>query len=334
MRELGPDRLSQDGRRLVLRDAQTGESFQVPLERLVPFLDRTDAPQPDVRAETEPTMQQTTLSPREIQTRVRRGESPEQIAEASGMELDRVEPFAAPVLAEREYMVEQARRTTIRRRHVGGSGVQLGAAVDERLADSARVPEEAAWDAWRREDGRWTVTAHPRDDAAPATFLFDVKGRYVVPADDAAHDLVGDVALPDSADMAIADAIRETVEAEAAATQDAEVVQTPSLEVEIEELVIDVVAEAEAEAHAPVSSLQEARDRKALEAEAVAEAEAQAKHAEKPAEGPHQDSLDDLFSEAEQDVAVPDTVAPRAKKKNERRRVPSWDEIMFGGRED
>jgi hypothetical protein len=29
------------------------------------------------------------------------------------------------------------------------------------------------------------------------------------------------------------------------------------------------------------------------------------------------------------DVAVPDTMGPR-KKRHERRRVPSWDEIMFG----
>jgi hypothetical protein len=40
----------------------------------------------------------------------------------------------------------------------------------------------------------------------------------------------------------------------------------------------------------------------------------------------------DLPMELEHDVAVPDTL-PR-KKKHERRRVPSWDEIMFGGRDD
>ena len=330
MRELGPDRLSQDGQHVVLSDSQSGESFQVSLERLRTVLDRAEGTVPEVRAEQEPTMEQTTLSPREIQTRVRRGESAEQIAQSSGMTLTAVEPFAAPVVAEREYMVEQARRTTIRRRHVGGSGVQLGGAVDERLADTGRVPEDAAWDAWRREDGRWTVVATPAGQDEPATFLFDVKGRYVVPADEAAHDLVGDVALPESTDMAIADAIRESV---AASAPEAEVVvETAELEIEIEHAVLGS-AEEDAEAHAPVSSLQEARDRRAMEAEAAAEAEAQAQHAER-AEEPQQDSLDALFSEAAEDVAVPDTVAPRTKKKQERRRVPSWDEIMFGGRED
>jgi hypothetical protein len=40
----------------------------------------------------------------------------------------------------------------------------------------------------------------------------------------------------------------------------------------------------------------------------------------------------DLEIPIEHDVAVPDTL-PR-KKKHERRRVPSWDEIMFGGKEE
>ncbi len=121
--------------------------------------------------------------------------------------VDQIDRFAGPVLAEREYMCEQARKTTIRRKHVGGAGVLLGVLVNENIAADGGVPESAAWDSWRREDGRWTVTVTPAGEQ-PASFLFDVKSRYVVPADEFAHGLVGDVALPDSADMAIADAVR------------------------------------------------------------------------------------------------------------------------------
>jgi hypothetical protein len=159
----------------------------------------------------------------------------------------------------------------------------------------------------------------PADVEQPATFLFDAKSRYVLPADEFAHDLVGDVAIPESGDMAIADALRE----QAAAAE-------PLAEEPADDLVSDEVVApeeaAERDHHAAVSSIKEARDRRVIELAKLAEDEA-AEAAEKP----DSDALD-LEISIEHDVAVPDTL-PR-KKKHERRRVPSWDEIMFGGRDD
>ncbi|MEH3033160.1 MAG: septation protein SepH [Aeromicrobium erythreum] len=329
MRDIGPDRVTPDGRLLVLRDDDTGETFGAEVEAVRGLIEAADRVRRASR--TESSMDTPTLTPREIQTRIRRGESPDEVAAAAGVEPAAIAGFAGPVLAEREYMSEQARRTTIRRRHVGGPGLQLGAAVDERLAADGISPDDAQWDAWRREDGRWTVTVTRAGAPDPATFVYDTKGRYVLPADEVAHDLVGDVALPEQADMAIADAVRrqpaepETLTVEVAADAADDAVDQPR-----PEATDAAVASLLDEHHAPVSSLAEARDRRALEQQALA-----AQQQPEPA-APEQDSLDDLFSQAEQqdaDVAVPDTVAPR-KKKNERRRVPSWDEIMFGGRDD
>ena len=145
------------------------------------------------------------------------------------MPVEQIIGFATPVLAEREYMCEQARKTPIRRKHVGGAGVLLGTLVDENVAADGTSPDGVRWDSWRREDGRWTVVVSPADADQPATFLFDVKSRYVLPADEFAHDLVGDVSIPDSGDMAIADALREQAEAAAPATEE------PADEAEVEE---------------------------------------------------------------------------------------------------
>ena len=81
----------------------------------------------------------------------------------------------------------------------------LGALVDASLAAHGASAESAVWDSWRREDGRWTVIVAPEGAAEPATFLYDAKGRYVLPADDAAHELIGDVALqsPDATVWAV-----------------------------------------------------------------------------------------------------------------------------------
>lgn len=372
MRELGLTGLSEDGRFLVAHDALTDESFHIPTDlRLTSLLDAASGTastgtttQPDHEAGTrEPTME-VTLSPRDIQNRIRRGESPEQVAEESGMAVEKVRGFAVPVLAEREYVVQQARLTSVRRLHATGApGLQLGSLVDAALAARGASAESAVWDSWRREDGRWTVIVAPEGAIGPATFLYDTKGRYVLPADDAAHELIGDVALQDSrpatGDMAIANAVweeaapapvadtEETTEEIAAPPQSAsEVVERVSemlevhLDVEID-LPIDELLPQHAdvafdlpmpdeiiERSAPISSLKEARDRRALEQLALSiGAEASA---------PTEAADVEITEEHEiHDVAVPSTPHPSqhgsGKKRHERRRVPSWDEIMFGG---
>jgi hypothetical protein len=321
MRELGLDGLSEDGRFLIARDHSTDETFHIPADRrLSSLIDATSSGSTSGQLETS---MESSLSPRDIQTRIRRGESPDEVAVAAGVPVEQIIGFATPVLAEREYMCEQARKTPIRRKHVGGAGVLLGTLVDENVAASGSSPDDVRWDSWRREDGRWTVVVSPADADQPATFLFDAKSRYVLPADEFAHDLAGDVAIPDSGDMAIADALREQAAAAAPASEDA---------IEEEEVAdAEVVAPeevAERDHHAAVSSIKEARDRRVLEQQLALADDSETK----PSEVQRDAELADLEIQMEHDVAVPDTL-PR-KKKHERRRVPSWDEIMFGGRED
>ena len=312
MRDLSLEGLSEDRRFLVTRDLTTNEMFRIPADhRLSSLIGKPSRPgnttgQMEIRMPSS-------LTPRDIQARIRRGESPMSVAEAAGVPVDQIEGFAGPVLAEREFMCEQARKTTIRRRHVGGAGVQLGALVSENILAAGGVPEAATWDSWRREDGRWTVLVIPDGQAHPATFLFDVKSRYVLPADEFAHELVGDVALPDSADMAIADAVRSPergVEASPAPVED--VIEIP-----------DAIDPTEEEMISGVSSLKEARDRRALEQLALGDLD------DAESVPTDQSEADDFEDGIEHDVAVPDTMGPR-KKRHERRRVPSWDEIMFG----
>ena len=58
----------------------------------------------------------TPLSPRDIQTRIRAGESLEDLVAGSGMAAERIERFAAPVLAEREHLALTALGSSVRRR--------------------------------------------------------------------------------------------------------------------------------------------------------------------------------------------------------------------------
>jgi hypothetical protein len=152
------------------------------------------------------------LRPKDIQARIRAGESPQAVAELAQVPVERIMVYVLPVLAEREHVASLARAAAVRRRYAGVPSRLLGDAVAQQLTAQDVDPEGAGWDAWRREDGRWTVTVDPGAGRAPGTYLFDVSGRYAVAADDAGRELIGDVpptAAADADEMAIATAVSD-----------------------------------------------------------------------------------------------------------------------------
>lgn len=187
MRDLGLDGLSDDQRYVLLSD-ETGEQFRVPVDdrlRAASRGDRARLGQVEINMDSG-------LRPRDIQSRIRAGESPEAVAAVAQVSVERIMAYAGPVLAEREHVCQQARRSGLRRKHASGPGRLLGDAVDEHLRTRGLDPAGAGWDSWRRDDGRWSVTVAASRSGEPATFLFDVPGRYVVAHDDLARRLVGD----------------------------------------------------------------------------------------------------------------------------------------------
>ncbi|TDO44377.1 DUF3071 family protein [Kribbella sp. VKM Ac-2527] len=194
MREARLVGLSQDGKQLILAMAETGEEFAIPVDdRLRAALrgDRARLGQLEIQMESA-------LRPRDIQARIRAGESPEAVAAVAQMPMERVMAFAGPVLAERDHVASLAQRASVRRRGGGDAPTRnLGAWVTERLRIRGVDPAAADWDAWRREDGRWAVRVSyhvAEDDEKIAMFAYDAPGRYAVPDDDEARWLVGEQA--------------------------------------------------------------------------------------------------------------------------------------------
>ena len=132
MRTLRLVALSDDGTSLVLAvegdDAETGERFELPIDDRLRAAARGDArrlTQIDVDLGTE-------LPPRVIQQRIRSGETPEQVAAATGARVERIMRFAHPVLQERERVAEQAREARVRLSE-GSPTVVLHRFMTERL---------------------------------------------------------------------------------------------------------------------------------------------------------------------------------------------------------
>ncbi len=180
------------GTHLLLRSV-LGEEFQLPIDerlRAATRGDRARFGQLEIELASE-------LRPKDIQARIRGGQSAEEVAHSAGVPVERVRRFEGPVLAEREHMAQMAQRASVRRpTHPDGPSALLGEAVAVRL-DPLGVRDEALdWDSWRREDGRWTVRlAYAVDHTTHRThFVYDPRARTIVPDDEEARWLVGDLA--------------------------------------------------------------------------------------------------------------------------------------------
>jgi hypothetical protein len=270
---------------------------------------------------------ESTLRPRDIQARIRSGETPESVAQVAGTSVDKVMPYAAPVLAERAHVAERAQRASVRRRPPEGTATTssrtLGDAVGSHLRSRNVDPETVSWDAWRREDGRWTLTGSYATSGrvGAAHFSFDAPGNYVVADDDDAHWLLGEVPdapaeTPEPRRDDLSDARRRRLSA------------VPADELPLGDDAIELVSEDPD----PEVSRHRLEESAALGAEAPVEA-----YLDSPP--PSYDPATSLIDEADEADEAEGDGDPRrheppsrkpVKKTRGRASVPSWDEIMFG----
>ncbi|HEY5787286.1 MAG TPA: septation protein SepH, partial [Microlunatus sp.] len=181
--------LSPDGR-FVIVATETGEELAIAADDRLRAALRGDRPR---LGQLENKME-SALSPREIQTRIRSGESVEDVARVAGVDRERVERFAAPVIAEREHVAGLAMTSSARRRGETSSHRTLRGVLNERLLDRGVDIDTVAWDSYRLDDGRWSVTADYLTGETPrhAVFYFDVAGRYSVAGNDEGRWVLGD----------------------------------------------------------------------------------------------------------------------------------------------
>uniref|UniRef100_A0AAU2V1M2 Septation protein SepH n=1 Tax=Streptomyces sp. NBC_00003 TaxID=2903608 RepID=A0AAU2V1M2_9ACTN len=188
MPELRVVAVSNDGTRLVLKAADSTE-YTLPIdERLRAAVrnDRARLGQIEIEVESH-------LRPRDIQARIRAGASAEEVAQLAGIPVDRVRRFEGPVLAERAFMAERARKTPVRRPGEN-TGPQLGEAVQERLLLRGADKDSVQWDSWRRDDGTWEVLLVYLVAGEPhsASWTYDPPRRLVQAVDDEARSLIGE----------------------------------------------------------------------------------------------------------------------------------------------
>ncbi|RYB91869.1 DUF3071 domain-containing protein [Nocardioides oleivorans] len=330
---------SGDGKRLLLVD-ESGQEHTLVIDTklrraLTGAPDTTGHPNGQLEIPME-----SSLRPRDIQTRIRAGESPEAVAHAAGTSVEKIMPFAAPVLAERAHVAQRAQLASVRRRATESGVRTLGEAISAHLRSHNVDPSTVEWDAWRREDGRWTLTGlyDVAGRLGTATFSHDPRGNFVTVDDEDARWLVGDATPAAGSETgsgtASASAVEPAPDDLAAARQRR--LSAVEEDVPLGEDAIEMVGGADTDTDAD-------SDADAVSAnETTMELTGADLGTDLGTEQPVEAYLDadgspdgapstDAEPADEQEPAAEAPEPRRPAKKRGRASVPSWDEIMFGG---
>ncbi len=189
MRTAHPLGLSPDGRTLIVV-IEGGEQVGIPADERLKAALRNDRPR---IGQLEIDMD-SALRPRDIQARIRAGESLEAVAQAAGVPVAKIEPFAGPVIAEREHIAGLAQTNPVRRAGDAVAHRSLRNVVADRLLSRGVDGDSVEWDAWRTEDRRWTVRLSYESGSVQrqAEFVYDQTGRFSTAANDDARWLTGE----------------------------------------------------------------------------------------------------------------------------------------------
>ncbi|PFG32945.1 septation protein SepH [Sanguibacter antarcticus] len=142
--------LHDDGEHLLLA-GPGGAQYRLPITDALRAAVRRDRPQLEHLKSTSAGF----LPPREIQARVRAGMTAQEIATSAGITIEQVRRYEGPVLAEREFIAQQAAATRVGR---DNSSPPLGDLVTDRLAARGVDTTALTWDAARPDGHGWIVS--------------------------------------------------------------------------------------------------------------------------------------------------------------------------------
>jgi hypothetical protein len=138
-----------------------------------------------------------TMSVKEIQRRLRSGESMDAIARDGRISVEKVERFAGPILQERVYILDQAFAVVLRKESARDQETFQDVVIS-RLAPMGVDSDSLSWNTWRIDDGTWTIDlSYPnRDGHGSATWNFDLNRRSITATNENARWMLGQEPAP------------------------------------------------------------------------------------------------------------------------------------------
>ena len=267
-----------DGSAIELADA-SGAKFSLPITENL----KSALTQPRL-VSVAPVDERPSFGVKEIQARLRAGESMGSISRTTDWPIEKIEKFSGPILQERAYVIETALKSYLRRE---ASSPTLGEAAEVQLSNHGVDMDAVEWNTHRNVDGTWNVVVqYPNiDGTAEANWNFELGNRILTAKDDSARWISGDAkeSRPRTATHGFINSQDPTPFAPTTPPPPAPRLVAVREEVSVTEVVAEVVAEDE-----------------------------------------------EYFAE-ELDIEIVDESDPVSDGVVKRPKLPSWDDIMFGG---
>ncbi len=140
--------LHEDGTHLVVTAAD-GSDFTVPVDDRLRAALRPSAAEAAGHARA--------ATPREVQTQIRAGLTTQEVCDATGWTVERVQRYEGPILAEREHIAGLARRAHVRTHERSSPAPSLESRVHDRLRVRGVDLDLVSWDSMRPDGGQWSV---------------------------------------------------------------------------------------------------------------------------------------------------------------------------------
>ena len=174
-----------DGSAIELTD-QSGAKFSLPITDNL----KSALTQPKL-VSVAPIDERPSFGVKEIQARLRAGESMGSISRTTDWAVEKIEKFSGPILQERAYVIETALKSFLRRE---ASSPTLGEATDVQLSSHGVDMEAVEWNTHRNVDGTWNIVVqYPNiDGTAEANWNFELGNRILTAKDDSARWIAGD----------------------------------------------------------------------------------------------------------------------------------------------
>ena len=263
-----------DGSAIELTD-NSGAKFSLPITENL----KTALTQPRL-VSVAPIDERPSFGVKEIQARLRAGESMGSISRTTDWSVEKIEKFSGPILQERAYVIETARKSYLRRE---ASSPTLDEAASIQLSSHGVDMEAVEWNTHRNVDGTWNIVVqYPNiDGTAEANWNFELGNRILTAKDDSERWIAGDAkeSRPRTATHGFINSVDPTPFAPTTPPPPA-----PRLVAVREEITVTEIVEEEEE----------------------------------------------YFAE-ELDIEVVDESDPVSDGVVKRPKLPSWDDIMFGG---
>ena len=337
--------IHSDGEHLIVM-APDGERYRLVIDEALRAAVRRDRPH------LEKVRSSGALRPRDIQVQIRAGASAEEVAEAAGLPIETVRRYEGPVLAEREHVSQRAQVLPIGR---DPEAPVLGDVVLDRLATRGVDTEQISWDARRDGHEPWQVLVRfaSGDKLREATWEVDLTARMTRAIDDEARWLsetdlettparrhlqsvrstpVYDVEADQDGD-GTEDHLAQSLQAvDAGLARDASTGDSPNEDETTAALLDELSANRGVRPGGPEEEADQSVQEPMLWDDPPA-AHPSASHPEETPEDPQVLSPpgEEPAIEAEEKPKPP----PRRRtRRNRRTSVPSWDEIVFGAKND